>query len=269
LLAYDCEAGFMCLGDFGDELLWSRLDAARVSVQVQPTATTLYQGAFSELLKIQATDAATLPPYDAALLQREMQLFIDWFCQKLLDLELKVEELALIQRVFTLLIARAEAQPQVFVHRDYHSRNLMYRGELALGVIDFQDAVRGPLTYDLVSLLRDCYIEWPPAQVERWLRDYAHAARTAPGRVPDDATLRQDFDWMGMQRHLKVLGIFARLWLRDGKRGYLGDLPLTLRYLTSVARDYREFDDFTRWLAVRVTAALPRVLHTLGVSKVA
>jgi aminoglycoside/choline kinase family phosphotransferase len=269
LLAYDCDAGFMCLGDLGDELLWTPLEAARVDAAAQPSSTTLYQAAFAELLKIQATDAQALPPYNEALLRREMQLFIDWFCQGLLGFEQSADEQAMIERVFNRLIARAEAQPQVFVHRDYHSRNLMYRGQAALGVIDFQDAVRGPLTYDLVSLLRDCYIEWPRAQVERWVRDYAQAARAAGLSVPDDATFQQDFDWMGMQRHLKVLGIFARLWLRDGKRGYLQDLPLTLRYLASVARGYAEFDEFTRWLAARVEPKLPGVLRELGVSKVA
>jgi aminoglycoside/choline kinase family phosphotransferase len=269
LLAYDCEAGFMCLGDLGDALLWAPLEAARVDATAQPSATALYQAAFAELLKIQATGAAALPPYDDALLRREMQLFIDWFCKGLLGFDLSADELAMIERVFALLSVRARAQSQVFVHRDYHSRNLMYRGQDALGVIDFQDAVHGPLTYDLVSLLRDCYIEWPCAQVEQWVRDYAQAARAAHLPVPDDATFLQDFDWMGMQRHLKVLGIFARLWLRDGKRGYLQDLPLTLRYLTSVARGYAEFAEFTRWLATRVEPDLPRVLRQLGVSKVA
>jgi aminoglycoside/choline kinase family phosphotransferase len=268
LLACDLDAGFMCLSDFGDELLWHPLEAARRAADAA-SATALYQAAFAELLKIQATDAAALPPYDAALLHREMQLFIEWFCLGLLQLDLSHGELALIERVFAQLSARALAQPQVFVHRDYHSRNLLYRGQDALGVIDFQDAVCGPLTYDLVSLLRDCYIEWPRAQVERWVANYAQAARKAGLAVPGAAVLQQDFDWMGMQRHLKVLGIFARLWLRDGKRGYLQDLPLTLRYLTSVARDYAQFTDFTHWLAARVEPALPRVLQALGVSQAA
>lgn len=269
LWAYDLDAGFMCLGDLGDELLWRPLDSARRNAKAQPSATMLYHAAFAELLKIQAADARHLPPYDTALLHREMQLFIDWFCTSLLGLDLSADELAMIEHVFDRLIARALEQPQVFVHRDYHSRNLMYRGQDALGVIDFQDAVRGPLTYDLVSLLRDCYIEWPRAQVEQWVDDYAQAARAAQLTVPSDAIFQQDFDWMGMQRHLKVLGIFARLWLRDGKRGYLQDLPLTLRYLTSVARGYEEFAEFTHWLGECVEPVLPGVLHDLGVSQVA
>lgn len=266
LHAHDLDAGFMCLSDLGTELLWGRLDASRRDPAVQPTAQALYHQAFSELLKIQRADAQSLPLYDDALLRREMQLFIDWFCQGLLGFELSDAELALIHGVFDRLSERAQRQPQVFVHRDYHSRNLMYRGAEPLGVIDFQDAVLGPLTYDLVSLLRDCYIEWPRAQVQQWVDDYRELAFAAGLNVPAPAAFQQDFDWMGMQRHLKVLGIFARLWLRDGKRGYLGDLPLTLRYLASVARDYAEFDPFSEWVAERISPALPRVLQELGVS---
>jgi aminoglycoside/choline kinase family phosphotransferase len=266
LYACNLAAGFMCLSDFGDELLWRRLAAARDDAEVRPSATALYHAAFAELLKIQATEARALPSYDTALLRRELLLFNEWFCQGLLQLNLSAQELLMIEQVFEQLIARALAQPQVFVHRDYHSRNLMYLGP-DLGVIDFQDAVRGPFTYDLVSLLRDCYIEWPPEQVQRWLFDYAAMARAAGLPAPPDSGLQQDFDWMGMQRHLKVLGIFARLWLRDGKRGYLGDLPLTLRYLSSAARGYGEFAAFSQWLSERVEPALPPLLCSLGVSE--
>ena len=265
----DLDAGFMCLSDLGDELLWGRLDASRRDSAVQPAAAVLYSSAFDELLKIQRADATALPPYNAALLRREMQLFVEWFCLGLLGLHLDAGELRIIERVFDALIQRALAQPQVFVHRDYHSRNLMYRGSETLGVIDFQDAVQGPLTYDLVSLLRDCYIEWPRAQVREWVEQYASLSRATIPDTPDIATFQQDFDWMGMQRHLKVLGIFARLWLRDGKRGYLADLPLTLRYLRTVAVEYTEFDEFSAWLSARVAPNLPRVVEDLGVGKVA
>jgi hypothetical protein len=155
------------------------------------------------------------------------------------------------------------------VHRDYHSRNLMYRPGQAPGVIDFQDAVRGPATYDLVSLLKDCYIEWPRDQVNAWVLDYATQARAVGIALPRDRQmLLREFDLMGAQRHLKVLGIFSRLWLRDGKRGYLGDLPLTLRYLVAILPEHKELAAFSAWLHAKILprfdAALARAQQAAG-----
>ncbi|MDY6982788.1 MAG: phosphotransferase [Pseudomonadota bacterium] len=261
IVAADLERGFMCLEDFGDTVLWTPLDAARRDSAQQPDATTLYQLAFDELLLIQRCDAAPLPPYDDALLLREMRLFTEWFCGGLMQYALDDGEHAMLEAVYGFLSRAVRAQPQVFVHRDYHSRNLMYRPSRRLGVIDFQDAVRGPVTYDLVSLLKDCYIEWPRAQVNAWALDYAGQAQRAGivGNVDAAAFLRA-FDLMGAQRHLKVLGIFSRLWLRDGKRGYLRDIPLTMRYLVTVLPEHPELAEFARWLDARVLPQLDAAL---------
>lgn len=255
VIATDLSRGFMCLGDLGDTVLWTLLEAARLDPDHRPTASALYQSAFAELLKIQRCDATTLPPYDAALLLRELRLFTEWFCGGLMQRSLSTAEHALLEDVYAFLVQAALAQPQRFVHRDYHSRNLMYRAGQPPGVIDFQDAVRGPVTYDLVSLLKDCYIEWPRAQVNAWALDYAAQAQRA-GILDnvDAAAFLRDFDLMGAQRHIKVLGIFSRLWLRDGKRGYLRDIPLTLRYLVSVLPEHPAMAAFARWLH---TAILP------------
>lgn len=264
VFAASLDQGFMCLEDFGSELLWSRLDAAQKAPATVPTADQLYRSAFAQLLLIQRCDALKppLPAYDSALLLREMRLFSEWFCAGLLQQPLDVAEQALVERAFAVLVEAALAQPQVFVHRDYHSRNLMYRGAAAPGVLDFQDAVRGPATYDLVSLLKDCYIEWPRAQVNAWALEYAAEAQTQgilPACTP--AQFLRDFDLMGAQRHIKVLGIFSRLWLRDGKAAYLRDIPLTLRYLGTVVAEHAELQAFSQWLQARVVPALDAALQ--------
>lgn len=261
VIATDLPRGFLCLGDFGDTVLWTKLDAAQRNPALTLTAATLYQAAFSELLLIQRCSATTLPLYDAALLLREMRLFTEWFCGGLMQRTLTSAEHALLEDVYAWLAQAALAQPQVFVHRDYHSRNLMYRAGLPPGVIDFQDAVRGPLTYDLVSLLKDCYIEWPRAQVNAWALDYAAQAQRA-GIVDtlNTAAFLRDFDLMGAQRHLKVLGIFSRLWLRDGKRGYLRDIPLTMRYLVTVLPEHPPLAAFSLWLHQHILPELDAAL---------
>jgi len=249
VLACDSARGFLLLTDFGDSLLLGALDEASVD--------ELYERAMDTLLHIQS--AATgregwhLPPYSEALLRQEMELFPTWYLEGLLALELAPEEKAMIGGLFDRLIASAREQPQVFVHRDFHSRNLMLLPGGELGVIDFQDAVTGPLSYDLVSLLRDCYIAWPSERVQGWASVFA-ARLTASGTMPavPAETFRRWFDWMGLQRHIKVLGIFARLWLRDGKPGYLRDLPLVMRYTLEVAAAYPETAPFERWFRARV-----------------
>ena len=261
VLAADIDRGFMCLEDFGDTVLWTPLDAARRDPTTVPSANTLYQLAFDELLRIQRCAANTLAPYDDALLLREMRLFSEWFCGGLMQHTLSGGEQAMLEDVYAFLSHAAQQQPQVFVHRDYHSRNLMYRPGQCPGVIDFQDAVRGAVTYDLVSLLKDCYIEWPRAQVNAWVLDYAAQAQRAGilGDVQASEFLRA-FDLMGAQRHIKVLGIFSRLWLRDGKRGYLRDIPLTMRYLVSVLPEHPQLAAFARWLEQQILPQLDAAL---------
>jgi len=198
-----------------------------------------------------------LDPYDRAPLERELNLFPEWFLGKHLGLELSPEERALITVTNEILINEALLQPQVFVHRDYHSRNLMVLNEGGPGVIDFQDALRGPIGYDLVSLLKDCYISWSRERVERWVRGYRRVLGTLGANVGDsEYQFMRWFDLIGVQRHIKVLGIFCRLWHRDGKIGYLADLPLTFEYVRDACRRYPELVEFERWLAWRIAPLL-------------
>jgi aminoglycoside/choline kinase family phosphotransferase len=263
VMAVDLELGFMCLADFGDTLLWSKLDAVQRNASEQPHADALYHSAFMELVKIQQCDGSTppLPLYDEALLLREMRLFTDWFCGGIMQMTLSSFEVGMLENVYRFLADAARAQPQVFVHRDYHSRNLMYRAGKSPGVIDFQDAVLGPVTYDLVSLLKDVYISWPRAQVNDWVLVYAAYAQDAGvlGHVQPQQFLRA-FDLMGVQRHLKVAGIFGRLWLRDGKSRYLQDIPLTLRYIDEVVPEHPELQVFAEWLQAKVLPGLEAAL---------
>ncbi|MBK6584887.1 MAG: phosphotransferase [Gammaproteobacteria bacterium] len=249
VLAHEPGEGFLLLSDLGDTLLLGALG--------EDTVEALYRTALDTLLAIQGAAIQhggwRAPDYSAALLEQEMALFPEWYLQGLLGLEPDAGERRMLRDLFECLGASALEQPQVLVHRDYHSRNLMLQPDGTLGVIDFQDAVRGPLTYDLVSLLRDCYIEWPAARVQAWAREYAGRASAAGLMAPvEAATFRRWFDWMGLQRHIKVLGIFARLWLRDGKRGYLADLPLVMRYTLGVAEAYPELGEFAGWFRARV-----------------
>jgi aminoglycoside/choline kinase family phosphotransferase len=220
----------------------------------------LYGQALDTLALIQlqgGTGARELPPYDAAALQREMQLLPDWFCARHLSLVLDEEERALLAETFDWLASEALTQPVVLVHRDYHSRNLMITPMRSPGVIDFQDALAGPIGYDLVSLLKDCYIAWPRAEVEAWLDEYRgrlHAAGGTSGA--ERGEFLRWFDLIGLQRHLKVLGIFARLWYRDGKPGFLADLPRTLDYVRDTAVRYAELRRFGQWVERRLVPGL-------------
>lgn len=240
--AADLARGFLLIEDLGPALLRQELDEESVE--------GLYAEALNCLLHLQQcpTESLSLPAYSRERLRQEMNLFNDWFVPRLLGHPLSEPESAMLHTWFTYLENSALEQPQVFVHRDYHSRNLIYRNGSPPGVIDFQDAVTGPITYDLVSLLRDCYIEWPEPRVRRWALCYANIA-TQAGLLPalDEERFLRWFDWMGLQRHIKVLGIFARLSLRDGKHGYLNDLPLVIRYTLGVARRYKEGDEFVAW----------------------
>lgn len=227
IIAIDLAQGFLLLDDLGNKSYLDQLD--------NKTADNLYIDAIDALIKMQTIDAI-LPVYNATLLQTEMDLFETWYINRHLGIELNEDQKASLNSIFSLLIKNAEEQPQVFVHRDYHSRNLMITDTNNPGVIDYQDAVIGPITYDLVSLLKDCYIEWPRKKVELWLDLYL--ARLTPTHFIDKQTLIRWFDLMGVQRHLKVLGIFARLNYRDGKSQYLNDLPLTLKYVIDTCGSY-------------------------------
>ena len=267
VMAADLAQGFMALEDFGNELLWPALEQQRLAGEYT-AALALYQQCFDELLLIQRADTERLPAYDDALLLREMRLFSEWFCAGLLQHPLADSELQLVEQAFALLSRSARQQTQVFVHRDYHSRNLMLLPAGGIGVIDFQDAVSGPVTYDLVSLLKDCYIEWPRAQVRAWAVAFAQQAQ-ARGILPAISSERflADFDLMGAQRHIKVLGIFSRLWLRDGKSGYLKDLPLTFRYLQQVVMEEPSLAEFAGWLeAVIWPLLLPAIERAKAVA---
>lgn len=249
--AEDLEQGFMLLADFGNTQYADVLDEANADVY--------YGRAMDSLLQIMTSsepDDWRLPPYDADLLQREMLLFVDWLSGQLLGLDLGSEAARGLQPCFDMLVENALEQPQVPVHRDYHSRNLMVLNGGAPGIIDFQDAVRGPVTYDLVSLLRDCYQSWPPEMVQAWALAFAARAREAGLHDADNDQFMRWFDWMGVQRHLKASGIFVRLWLRDGKRGYLADIPRTLNYILEVARGYPELEPLECWI---IEQMLPRM----------
>ncbi len=228
VIARNAEQGFLLLTDLGSVTYLDALADRR-------RAGSLYSDAIHALVRIQAdgnAHAAGLPPYDEKLLRFEMSLFTDWLLGRHLGLALDGGGQRDLARAFDLLVANALGQPQVFVHRDYHSRNLMVCERDNPGILDFQDAVNGPLTYDLVSLLRDCYIDWPQDRVVEWAREFRRAALAAGlDAGADEQQFLRWFDLMGVQRHLKASGIFARLWHRDGKAGYLPDVPRTLGYI--------------------------------------
>jgi aminoglycoside/choline kinase family phosphotransferase len=231
--AQDLDRGFLLLEDLGTTTYLARLDAAN--------AHELYLDAIDALVRFQRTSReGVLPDYDEALLRREIDLFPDWYVAKHVGRMLDERQRASLEGVFARVIANNLAQPRVFVHRDYHSRNLMVC-ERNPGVLDFQDAVYGPVTYDLVSLLRDAYVAWEEERQIDWAVRYWERARAAGIAVdPDFGNFWRDFEWMGVQRHIKVLGIFARLCHRDGKSGYVNDMPLVMRYLRGACGRYRE-----------------------------
>lgn len=235
ILAQDLKRGFLLISDLGEQLYLAALDPS--------TVDSLYDDALQALLRLQlgSRSLAWLPPYDAPLLRREMELFREWYVGRHLGISLTPAQHATLDTVFDRLTVDALAQPQGAVHRDYHSRNLMVTPANNPGILDFQDAVYGPVTYDLVSLLRDCYIAWDRDRVEGWVSGYyAQARRMGLSVGAEETQFLRWFDWMGVQRHLKAAGIFARLNHRDGKPGYLKDIPRTLGYLADVAGRYSD-----------------------------
>ena len=230
IIASNLEYGFLLLTDFGSKDYLSQLNAQ--------SEAALYADALAALLQMQLhADKTDLPDYDEAMLLRELDLFHDWFLLELLGIKLDTAQQSLWLETRQILVDSALSQPQVFVHRDYHSRNLMVVEQNNPGILDFQDAVTGPITYDLVSLLRDCYIAWPRARVRQLVLGYHKTARAHELVSADVEQFMSWFNLMGIQRHLKVAGIFSRLKIRDGKARYLEDIPLTLDYLLQVCQE--------------------------------
>ena len=255
VLEQDLDKGLLLLTDLGSRTYLNELN--------DQSAVNLYGDAISSLIQMQSHKIAAdaLPAYDHSLLMTEMSLFPDWYLEKHLGLNLTEQEQIILNDTFVLLAETALLQPKVLVHRDYHSRNLMVcetndisvaGGNTGInpGILDFQDAVIGPVTYDLVSLLRDCYIKWPLERVRDWAISYfeqAKAANIIGADISEEQFMRW-FDFMGIQRHLKASGIFARLNHRDNKPGYLEDIPRTLSYIRDVAANYPELEGFNNFM---------------------
>ena len=242
------EQGYLLITDLGDQQYLDHLNTDSVE--------KLYGDAMRSLLLMQKggiAERATLPAYDHALLMREMELFREWYLKGHMELSLSSQEEKMLGTVFEILAQSALDQPQVLVHRDYHSRNLMLTSENNPGILDFQDAVTGPVTYDLVSLLKDCYIKWPENKVKSWALDYMRQAtnNNIMGSVEDDQFIKW-FDFMGVQRHLKATGIFARLNKRDNKPTYLNDIPRTMSYVIDVSQNYTELKPLLTFLQERI-----------------
>ena len=242
VLEAEIAQGFLLLSDLGIETYLTALNPS--------TAPKLYQDASEALIKIQLIqNQGHLPEYDRALLSRELDLFPDWYLDKHLQIELSETEKQDLSKVFGLILENNLAQAQVLVHRDYHSRNLMVADNKNPGILDYQDAVFGPITYDLASLFRDAYIEWEEPEQMDWVIRYWEMARKAGLPVQNEfGDFYRDFEWMGLQRHLKILGIFARLYHRDGKDGYLKDMPLVFKYTRKVAERYISLKPLVRLL---------------------
>lgn len=253
IYAKDLQSGFLLLSDLGTTQYLEKLN--------MQSATTLYQPAISELIKFQlsSTDNISIPNYDTALLKQEMSLFPEWFLSK----HLNIKPPTFLNNIYQILIESAIEQPTVFVHRDYHSRNLMCIENSNPGIIDFQDAVLGPISYDLVSLLRDCYIAWPEDKIGEWIQYYVANAqqRGLLANISIKQFIRW-FDLMGLQRHLKILGIFSRLNYRDNKPNYINDLPLTLHYVQKISGKYPEFAELSAFLTQpKIAAISAKVSH--------
>ena len=252
ILEWDEAQGFMLLSDLGAHTFLTTLEATDYEHAPGSANRARYLSAIDELVRLQGVPADSLPPYDDALLQRELDLLPDWYLTQLRGLTLDEATRTMLARTFALIKAEVLAQPTGFVHRDFHSRNLMAdpaNPSARLGVIDFQDAVQGPLTYDLVSVLRDAYVIWDEdIQLDYAVRYWEKAKKAGLPVTEDFADFWRQFEWMGLQRHLKVLGIFSRLALRDGKRQYLDDIPRVWTFAHRVASRYQGLGPLARLL---------------------
>lgn len=253
VFASDLTHGFFVVEDFGDRLFSQALDDPAHG----STADALYRRAIELLWRIQALpDDGTCPPYELARFQMELGIFREWFLGAALGYTLSAGESGLLLHAERTLLANISTQPRTCVHRDWHSRNLLVLPSGELGIIDFQDALQGPYVYDLVSLLRDCYRRWPDAQVAQW---QAYYLQGADARFTRRTSFTTDFDLTGMQRHLKAVGIFARLWKRDGRTGYLPDIPRVLGYLRDVGAQHAELREFAGWIDGTLAPAWARI----------
>jgi N-acetylmuramate 1-kinase len=260
IFAADLKQGFFCLGDFGDTALASQLTAENMQ--------QYYGLAISELkkmLKCQSTVVQSLPNYDEAFIANELNIFSEWLLEKHLGIYLTTDEQRALSLCFESLIGAITEQPKVFMHRDYHSRNIMLMsddkfGENKLGIIDFQDAVQGPVIYDLVSLLRDCYVRWPDELIAPLVEDYRqHLQKHFPDENISQEKWQYWFDLTGLQRHIKASGIFARLHHRDNKSGYLADIPLTLTYIQDISGQYDKLRFLHELVTRRVMPAFDKL----------
>lgn len=242
ILARNVKDGFLLLSDLGNRTYLTEL--------TEDNADRLYREALHALVRIQVTSRpGVLPEYDREALLRELKLFPEWYITKHLGKEITPSAQKILDRTFDILLANNLAQPQVFVHRDYHSRNLMYLESGNPGILDFQDALYGPVTYDLVSLLKDAYVEWDEERIlDLVIRYWENARKVGLPVNPDIDQFYRDFEFMGVQRHLKVLGIFARLYHRDGKENYLKDIPLVMKYTSKAAHRYSELAPLAKLL---------------------
>ena len=259
IVAKDLQQGFLLLEDFGDVLLSTLLN--------DDTVDAYYAQSFKQVIKLQAIDGVKqFPEYSYEKLLSEMQLLTDWMLPSL-HIEPSKEEQALIKRTFAILANAALAQPQVIVHRDFHSRNLMkIEGETELGVIDFQDAVIGADTYDLISITRDAYVQWNADQVYAWFKVFYDLLPETAKQDRDFEQFKRDADLMAIQRHIKILGIFVRLFERDGKTGYLKDLPRVMWYLLEESKPYAELQPFMQFIHAKV---MPKFEAKYGIYEVA
>ena len=259
IVAKDLQQGFLLLDDFGDVLLSTLLN--------DDTVDAYYAQSFKQLIELQAIDGVKqFPEFSYEKLLSEMQLLTDWMLPSL-HIEPSKEEQALIKRTFAILANAALAQPQVIVHRDFHSRNLMkIEGETELGVIDFQDAVIGADTYDLISITRDAYVQWNADQVYAWFKVFYDLLPETAKQDRDFEQFKRDADLMAIQRHIKILGIFVRLFERDGKTGYLKDLPRVMWYLLEESKPYAELQPFMQFIHAKV---MPKFEAKYGIYEVA
>lgn len=252
IIAVDLQNGFLCLSDFGDTVLSERLSSENMQHYYAKAIVEL-----SKMLKCQTAVVEKLPDYNAAFILTELAIFSEWLLEKHLGIYLTADEKIALNACFDVLVSAIIAQPKVFMHRDYHSRNIMLLSDNKLGVIDFQDAVKGPVIYDLVSLLKDCYVRWPKQSITPLMEDYRQQVQ---GYFPDENLSKEKwqywFDLTGLQRHIKASGIFARLHHRDNKSGYLADIPLTLTYIQDVSAQYDKLSFLHELVTKRVMPAV-------------
>tara|TARA_R110000744_G_scaffold71595_8_gene144364 strand:- start:1195 stop:2196 length:1002 start_codon:yes stop_codon:yes gene_type:complete len=255
ILAVDLNQGFLCLSDFGHTVLSDRLSNENMQLHYTQAIVEL-----SKMLKCQTALVAGLPYYDEKFIETELAIFSDWLLEKHLGIYLTGDEKAALNECFETLISAIVEQPKVFMHRDYHSRNIMLLDDGELGIIDFQDAVQGPVIYDLVSLLRDCYVRWPNELITPLMEAYRQQVENA---FPEENLTKEKwqywFDLTGLQRHIKASGIFARLHHRDNKSGYLADIPLTLGYIQDVSAQYDKLSFLHELITKRVIPAVDKL----------